>query len=146
MPSDRLQTSKNRPDPEITVHVTTKNGKPFITSVEDEIPPEHGEETANPASGSCHLSDGGKSQTVGAHGDKSFPDVAEVLGLKKGKRAVIPVLSSEGAEQISLFIWNAEPFYYVRPIITYALSLHGCLSYDQNTFSEEYSPLFELID
>ena len=146
VPSDRLQTSKNRPDPEITVHVTTKNGKSFITSVEDEVPPEHREETANPASGSCHLSDGGKPQTVGAHGDKSFPDVAEVLGLKKGKRAVIPVLSSDGAKQISLFNWNVETAYYVRPIITYALSLHGCLAYDQIRFSDEYSPVFELID
>ena len=102
--------------------------------------------TANLAPGSCNLSDGGKSQTVGAHGDKSFPDVVEVLGLKKGKKAIIPVLSSEGAEQISLFNWDVEPAYYVRPIITYALSLHGCLSYDQNKFSEEYSPVFDLID
>jgi hypothetical protein len=141
-----LQTSINKSVPELTVHVTTKNGKQFITSVEDEIPLEHREENANPASGSCNLFDGGKSQTVGAHGDKSFLDVAELLGLKKGKRAVIPVLSSEGAEQISLFNWSVEPTYYVRPIITYALSLHGCLTYDQNTFSEEYSPLFELID
>ena len=70
----------------------------------------------------------------------------EVLGLKKGKKAIIPVLSSEGAEQISLFNWDVETAYYVRPIITYALSLHGCLSYDQNKFSEEYSPVFELID
>jgi len=146
VPSDRSQTSKNRSVPERTVHVMTKNGKQFITSVEDEIPLEHREENANPASGSCNLSDGGKSQTVGAHGDKSFSDVAELLGLKKGKRPVIPVLSSEGAEQISLFNWNVETAYYVRPIITYALSLHGCLTYDQNTFSEEYSPLFELID
>jgi hypothetical protein len=66
----------------MTVHVTTKNGKQFITSREDDvISPDHREETANPASASCNLSDGGKSQTVGAHGDKSFPDIVELLGL-----------------------------------------------------------------
>ena len=141
-----MQTSINKSVPEMTVHVTTKNGKQFITSVEDEIPLEHREENANPASGSCNLSDGGKSQTVGAHGDKSFTDVVELLGLKKGKRPVVPVLSPEGAKQISLFDWNLGTGYYVLPIFTYALSMHGCLTYEQGTFIEEYSPVFELID
>lgn len=81
-PPNQLQTLINKSVPELTVHVTNKNGKQFIIDVEDgEIAPEHREETANPASGSCTLSDGGKSQTVGAHGDKSFPDIVELLGL-----------------------------------------------------------------
>ena len=69
-----------------------------------------------------------------------------MLGLKKGKRPVIPVLSTEEAKQISLFDWHSGTYHYVLPIFTYALTLHGSLTYDQNRFSEEYSPVFELID
>jgi len=35
---------------------------------------------------------------------------------------------------------------YFRLIFLYALSLNGCLTYDQDTFVDNYSQLFTLID
>lgn len=71
----------------------------------------------------------------------------ELFKLTKGKRCIIPVLSREEVEPRELFGWeaNAGQFYFI-PICMYALCLNGCLTYDQDTFIQEYSPVFALID
>ena len=70
----------------------------------------------------------------------------KLLGLEKGKSCVIPLLSADEAEPISLFDWESNTGLYFLPIFTYALTLHGSLTYDQEQFYSKYSPVFELID
>ena len=78
--------------------------------------------------------------------DERFPDLVKLLRLNKGKRPSIPILSAEDAREIALCNWEVGRCLYISGIFTYAFSLHGCLTYDQQTFADQYSRVFALID
>ena len=129
----RLQTSIERLSvPPVIAHTTRENGKNTIIHVE----------SSSSVSSGSRSSGRDSYQLAGASAA-----VIELFGFTKGKKCTIPLLSCEEVEPRELFDWaeNAGKFYFI-PICLYALSLNGCLTYDQDTFIREYSPVFALID
>jgi len=127
-----LQTSIEKFSvPPIIAHITRENGKDII-NVESSISVSSG----SGSSGSDTYQQAGASDAV-----------IELFGFTKDKKCIIPVLSCEQVAPRELFDWeaNAGQFYFI-PICMYALCLNGCLTYDQDTFIREYSPVFALID
>ena len=135
-PAGRLQTSENNLVPPIRVRTTPVNGEKFVSYIEErKSSPEPVNEPAKSATSIlCSSSDSGTSQKAGAELPMSFLNMWKLLGLEKGKSCVIPVLSADDAEPISLFDWDANTGLYFLPIFTYALTLHGSLTYDQERF------------